>query len=103
MEKEKQIEEMVEIAYNAICIQIGGGDFVDPGDRHAAAEIVSEDLYKAGYGNVKEGVREAYKQARKETIMEIMETLRFGYELPIDDIMHEIAKEYGAEKAYKEE
>lgn len=36
-------------------------------------------------------------EARKTTFMKIMETLRFGYELPIDDIMHEIAKEYGAE------
>lgn len=29
--------------------------------------------------------------------MEIMEVLRFGYELPIDDIAREMAKEYGVE------
>lgn len=36
-------------------------------------------------------------EARKETFMEIMEMLRFGYELPIDDIAREMAKEYGVE------
>lgn len=36
-------------------------------------------------------------EARKETFMEIMETLRFGYELPIDDIAREMAKGYGVE------
>ena len=36
-------------------------------------------------------------EARKEVFMEIMEVLRFGYELPIDDIAREMAKEYGVE------
>ena len=133
MEKEKQIEEMIKAM--SVYIPI-------PDD-----EIRAKLLYAAGYGNVKEAVKEAlqkeqekeikkqeafaramgftpdtspyyiakkYKEkfeyamkelaeARKTTFMEIMETLRFGYELPIDDIMHEIAKEYGEEKAYKEE
>ena len=58
MNKEDQIREMAEIAYNAICIQIGGGDFVEPGDRQAAAEIVSEDLYNASYGDTKQALKE---------------------------------------------
>lgn len=36
-------------------------------------------------------------EARKEVFMEIMEVLRFGYELPIDDIAREMAKEHGVE------
>lgn len=36
-------------------------------------------------------------EARKEVFMGIMEVLRFGYELPIDDIAREMAKEYGVE------
>lgn len=101
MEKEKQIEEMVEIAYNAICIQIGGGDFVDPGDRHAAAEIVSEDLYKAGYGNVKEAVKEFAEGLIKNgvysckcsTVKEVAENLVEQFENHIK----KYAKEYGVE------
>ena len=127
MEKEKQIEEMVK----TMTVYIPTPD----------DEIRAKLLYAAGYGNVKEAVKEAlqkeqrkeikkqeefarvmgftpdtspyyiarkYKEKferereelkviRKETFMEIMEVLRFGYELPIDDIMHEIAKEYGVE------
>lgn len=41
-------------------------------------------------------------EARKEVFMEIMEVLRFGYELPIDDIAREMAKEYGV-TAFDEE
>ena len=41
--------------------------------------------------------REKLKVIRKETFMKIMDVLRFGYELPIDDIMHEMAKECGVE------
>lgn len=65
MNKEEQIKEMVEIAYNAICIQIGGGDFVEPGDRQAAAEIAAEDLHEAGYRKAEE--------VRKETARKIFE------------------------------
>ena len=127
MEKEKQIEKMIKAMSAYI---------PTPDD-----EIRAKLLYAAGYGNVKEAVKEAlqkeqrkeikkqeefarvmgftpdtspyyiarkYKEKferereelkviRKTTFMEIMETLRFGYELPIDDIMHEIAKEYGVE------
>lgn len=127
MEKEKQIEEMIK----TMSVYIPTPD----------DEIRAKLLYAAGYGNVKEAVKEAlqkeqekeikkqeafaqvmgftpdtspyyiarkYKEKferereelkviRKETFMEIMEVLRFGYELPIDDIMHEIAKEYGVE------
>lgn len=46
---------------------------------------------------IKYVARKAYEQSRKETFMEIMEMLRFGYELPIDDIAREMAKEYGVE------
>ena len=93
MEKEKQIEEMVEIAYNAICIQIGGGDFVDPGDRHAAPEIVSEDLYKAGYGNVKEALKEFAERIKMAFYYEFDELIPSI----MSDKIDEIAKEYGVE------
>ena len=146
MEKEKQIEEMAKV----LCSLIKDGIrkdcekcyFKHDGYRHTCKfRKRAIKLYKAGYGNVKEAVKEAlqkeqrkeikkqeafaqamgftpdtspyyiakkYKEkfeyamkelaeARKTTFMEIMETLRFGYELPIDDIMHKIAKEYGAE------
>lgn len=127
MEKEKQIEEMIK----AMSVYIPTPD----------DEIRAKLLYAAGYGNVKEAVKEAlqkeqekeikkqeafaramgftpdtspyyiakkYKEkfeyamkelaeARKTTFMEIMETLRFGYELPIDDIAREMAKGYGVE------
>lgn len=46
---------------------------------------------------IKYVARKAYEQSRKETFMEIMEMLRFGYELPIDDIAREMAKGYGVE------
>lgn len=83
MEKEKQIEEMIK----AMSVYIPTPD----------DEIRAKLLYAAGYGNVKEAARKAYEQSRKETFMEIMEMLRFGYELPIDDIAREMAKEYGVE------
>lgn len=128
MEKEKQIEEMIK-TMTGFCIPTSDD------------EIRAKLLYAAGYGNVKEAVKEAlqkerekeikkqeafaeemgfapdaspyyiarkYKEkfeyamkelaeARKETFMEIMEMLRFGYELPIDDIAREMAKGYGVE------
>ena len=92
MEKEKQIEEMIKITDSHNCPK---GQCFKFG--YSCNRCKIETLVNAGYGNVKEAAREAYKQARKETFMEIMETLRFGYELPIDDTMHEIAKEYGVE------
>ena len=92
MEKEKQIEEMIKITDSHNCPK---GQCFKFG--YSCNRCKIETVVNAGYGNVKEAAREAYKQARKETFMEIMETLRFGYELPIDDIMHEIAKEYGVE------
>ena len=85
MDKEKQIEKMAKIIdemYNVYDTTAGD---------------IAEGLHDAGYGNVKEAARKAYEQSRKETFMEIMEMLRFGYELPIDDIAREMAKGYGVE------
>ena len=52
------------------------------------------EAYKEGY---EQGKFDAAIEARKETFMEIMEMLRFGYELPIDDIAREMAQGYGVE------
>lgn len=143
MEKEKQIEEMAKFINGSKCptekcpkMDKEQEKAFGPCNIHRA-----QILYDAGYGNVKEAVKEAlqkeqekeikkqeafaramgfapdaspyyiarkYKEkfeyamkelaeARKETFMEIMEMLRFGYELPIDDIAREMAKEYGVE------
>lgn len=143
MEKEKQIEEMAKFINGSKCptekcpkMDKEQEKAFGPCNIHRA-----QILYDAGYGNVKEAVKEAlqkeqekeikkqeafaramgfapdaspyyiarkYKEkfeyamkelaeARKETFMEIMEMLRFGYELSIDDIAREMAKEYGVE------
>ena len=143
MEKEKQIEEMAKFINGSKCptekcpkMDKEQEKAFGPCNIHRA-----QILYDAGYGNVKEAVKEAlqkeqekeikkqeafaqvmgftpdaspyyiarkYKEkfeyamkelaaARKEVFMEIMEVLRFGYELPIDDIAREMAKEYGVE------
>ena len=64
MTKEEQIEEMTSICYVSICHQIGGGDFVQAGDRRTAGEICAEELYKSGYRKADE--------VRKETAREIL-------------------------------
>lgn len=143
MEKEKQIEEMAKFINGSKCptekcpkMDKEQEKAFGPCNIHRA-----QILYDAGYGNVKEAVKEAlqkeqekeikkqeafaramgfapdaspyyiarkYKEkfeyamkelaeARKETFMEIMEMLRFGYELSIDDIAREMAKGYGVE------
>lgn len=143
MEKEKQIEEMAKFINGSKCptekcpkMDKEQEKAFGPCNIHRA-----QILYDAGYGNVKEAVKEAlqkeqekeikkqeafaramgfapdaspyyiarkYKEkfeyamkelaeARKETFMEIMEMLRFGYELPIDDIAREMAQGYGVE------
>lgn len=104
MEKEKQIEEMAKLMFAADCSMCVseacpafGRGILKKEKFTCNNYLLAKALYDAGYGNVKEAAREAYKQARKETFMEIMETLRFGYELPIDDIAREMAKEYGVE------
>ena len=116
-------------------------EFYDERTKKERQQAKAEALMEAGYGNVKEAVKEAlqkerekeikkqeafaeemgfapdaspyyiarkYKEkfeyamkelaeARKEVFMEIMEVLRFGYELPIGDIAREMAKGYGVE------
>lgn len=146
MEKEKQIEDLAELIDELNRDVIIGYKPMKNGMiadivKGRTAEEKAEALMEAGYGNVKEAVKEAlqkerekeikkqeafaeemgfapdaspyyiarkYKEkfeyamkelaeARKETFMEIMEMLRFGYELPIDDIAREMAKGYGVE------
>lgn len=99
MTEQEQIKEMGKIAYNAICIQIGGGDFVEPGDRQAAAEIVSEDLYNAGYQKAEE--------VRKETARDCLKILHSiggcdatddysrGWDNAINEAYKEISDKYG--------
>lgn len=96
MKFEKQVEEMAKIIRETTFIR---------GFEYSAAA----GIFAAGYGKVKEERLKAYKEgyeqgkfnaaieAGKETFMEIMEMLRFGYELPIDDIAREMAKGYGVE------
>lgn len=104
MEKEKQIEEMAKIAYNAICVQIGGGDFVEPGDRQAAGEIVSEDLYNAGYRKEeevrKEKAREISAAELRHRLSELEDKLEAGrlVELPckVGDTVYIVGRKYRA-------
>lgn len=73
MTKEEQIEEMTSICYVSICHQIGGGDFVQAGDRRTAGEICAEELYKSGYRKADE--------VRKETAQKVIKPYqheRFG-------------------------
>lgn len=79
MPKEEQIEEMTSICYVSICHQIGGGDFVQAGDRRAAGEICAEELYESGYRKADE--------VRRETAREILDKILkvIEFEASLDD------------------
>ncbi len=77
MTKEEQIEEMTSICYVSICHQIGGGDFVQAGDRRAAGEICAEELHESGYRKADE--------VRKETAQEIFDRLQLEKTVFVDD------------------
>lgn len=101
MTKEEQIEEMTSICYVSICHQIGGGDFVQAGDRRTAGEICAEELYKSGYRKADE--------VRKETAREILNYLHDlggcgakddfikGWDAAIDGAYKDISCKYGVE------
>ncbi len=70
MDKEKEIEEMYNVVKCGLDVQFACGDEIEIGDKEAAAEIIVEDLQKAGYGNVKRAV--------KEVLAEIKAKVPFG-------------------------
>ena len=49
---------MEEIVLSALMDILGCGDTIDIGDRETATELAVERLQKAGYGNVKQAVKE---------------------------------------------
>lgn len=65
---------MTEIIKVGLDVQFGCGDMVDIGDKEAAAEIITEDLEKAGYGNVKQAVKEFADYARQVIVKQFSDT-----------------------------
>lgn len=89
MPKEEQIEEMTSICYVSICHQIGGGDFVQAGDRRAAGEICAEELYESGYRKAEE--------IRKKTAREILTEFRDIHwgQSEMDNVFIRLSEKYG--------
>lgn len=94
MDKQKEIEEMAQ----AICSIVKDGVKKSCNDclfgrRSLEARCkwctYAVQIYEAGYRKADE--------VRKETTMELLDLLKFGYELPIDDIAKEILEKYGVE------
>lgn len=67
MNSEKEAEKMLTVVKCGLDIQFGCGDMVDIGDKEAAAEIIVEDLQKAGIGDKKQAAREALEEIRSLT------------------------------------
>lgn len=82
MTEQEQIQEMAKIAEIELMIHFGDGDIVDPEDRPIQAESIAEAFYDAGYGDIKQAVKE-FAEKLKEKFIRLEK--RYGDEADRDE------------------